>query len=395
MNRYVPVTVILATVMLAASFAYALSDESDAAATTCTIEGTVTDTSSEAIEGLAVKITSGTTTYAGTVDDTTYSVSGIPAEDDLDSLTITFFKLGMTVSTIPSGYYKDNEDGSYTLKLDGVTPVTSGSVDTYDITSESVIMTETTFSAYLMIEDSSGNLPLSRMAITLSNSISGYSETVMTGTDGSFTFHPSTLYNLRLSANASEQGYSFLGGLYFATAVSDDVIVFNLKGSNPDLGIPSYEIKSELKDGVKQYSLTEDYPFLVGYSTGLIRITVTDNGGNTLQGVSVRLNSDDSSQKYIEDTDENGVAEFSNVRIGKYEVNVKVGGFEEYTSQVDISKGTNPSQTMELSSKKEQDFFGMNFSHFMMILGVAIGLILVLISFLMYSGRLKSRLEED
>ena len=395
MNRYVPVTVILATVMLAASFAYALSDESDAAATTCTIEGTVTDTSSEAIDGLAVKITSGTTTYAGTVDDTTYSVSGIPAEDDLDSLTITFFKLGMTVSSIPSGYYKDNEDGSYTLKLDGVTPVTSGSVDTYDITSESVIMTETTFSAYLMIEDSSGNLPLSRMAITLSNSISGYSETVMTGTDGSFTFHPSTLYNLRLSANASEQGYSFLGGLYFATAVSDDVIVFNLKGSNPDLGIPSYEIKSELKDGVKQYSLTEDYPFLVGYSTGLIRITVTDNGGNTLQGVSVRLNSDDSSQKYIEDTDENGVAEFSNVRIGKYEVNVKVGGFEEYTSQVDISKGTNPSQTMELSSKKEQDFFGMNFSHFMMILGVAIGLILVLISFLMYSGRLKSRLEED
>ena len=395
MNRYVPVTVILATVMLAASFAYALSDESDAAATTCTIEGTVTDTSSEAIEGLAVKITSGTTTYAGTVDDTTYSVSGIPAEDDLDSLTITFFKLGMTVSSIPSGYYKDNEDGSYTLKLDGVTPVTSGSVDTYDITSESVIMTETTFSAYLMIEDSSGNTPLSRIAITLSNSISGYSETVMTGTDGSFTFHPSTLYNLRLSANASEQGYSFLGGLYFATAVSDDVIVFNLKGSNPDLGIPSYEIKSELKDGVKQYSLTEDYPFLVGYSTGLIRITVTDNGGNTLQGVSVRLNSDDSSQKYIEDTDENGVAEFSNVRIGKYEVNVKVGGFEEYTSQVDISKGTNPSQTMELSSKKEQDFFGMNFSHFMMILGVAIGLILVLISFLMYSGRLKSRLEED
>ena len=395
MNRYVPVTVILATVMLAASFAYALSDESDAAATTCTIEGTVTDTSSGAIEGLAVKITSGTTTYAGTVDDTTYSVSGIPAEDDLDSLTITFFKLGMTVSSIPSGYYKDNEDGSYTLKLDGVTPVTSGSVDTYDITSESVIMTETTFSAYLMIEDSSGNTPLSRIAIPLSNSISGYSETVMTGTDGSFTFHPSTLYNLRLSANASEQGYSFLGGLYFATAVSDDVIVFNLKGSNPDLGIPSYEIKSELKDGVKQYSLTEDYPFLVGYSTGLIRITVTDNGGNTLQGVSVRLNSDDSSQKYIEDTDENGVAEFSNVRIGKYEVNVKVGGFEEYTSQVDISKGTNPSQTMELSSKKEQDFFGMNFSHFMMILGVAIGLILVLISFLMYSGRLKSRLEED
>ena len=395
MNRCIPVAAVLTVVIFTALFACFHSDGSDASDETVTIKGTVTDSSSEALTGVVVKITSGTTTYTGTVSETTFTVSDIPASDEFASPTITFYCSGMAVSTAYPTYYINSENGGYTLNLDAVVPSVSAGIKTYDFTDHAVVMAPMTFSAYLMIEDSSGNLPLSDFSVTLSNSTIGYSETSTTDAHGLFIFHPPTPYNLKLIANTTDQGYSFLGGLYFAKEISDDVVLFNLKGSNPDLGIPAYEIASTVEEGVKKYALDTDYPFLVGYSTGIIKVTVTDASGNTLQGVSVRLNSSNSSQKYIEDTDENGVAEFSNIKIGKYDVTVKVGGFEEYNTQVDISKGTNPPISMNLSSRAEQDFFGMNFSHFMMILGVAIGLILVVLSFLMYSGRLKPRLEED
>jgi len=395
MNRYVPVAAVLAAVVFAASFACFLSDGSDAADETVTIKGTVTDSSSEALTGVTVKIISGTTIHAATIDGTTYTVTNIPATEDLDALTIMFLCENMAVSSAPTDYYKDNENGRYTLLLDTATQSTSGNVTTFDLTDLPVTMIQMTFSAYLMVEDSSGNLPLPDVVITLSNSLLEYSESTTTDANGNFMFHPPSQYNLKLVAELYDQGYAFLGGLYFAKDISDDTIIFNLKGSNPDLGIPSYEIKADAGEGYKHYTISADYPFLVGYSTGILKITVTDSAGNTLQGVSVRLNSSDSSQKYIEDTDENGVAEFTNVKTGAYNMTIKVGGFEEYETNLNIQKGDNTPITTNLSSRAEQDFFGMNFGHFMMILGVAIGLVLVILSFLMYSGHLKSRLEED
>ena len=77
-------------------------------------------------------------------------------------------------------------------------------------------------------------------------------------------------------------------------------------------------------------------------------------------------------------TDKNGTLTIHNVRTGTYIVSANVGGFESFESEpVEIMKGSNPLPLIVLEQIEERSFFGMNLSHFLMVLGIAACVIMV------------------
>ncbi len=391
MNGYVPAAVVIVALFAAAAFVCIDSDGSDAD-TTYTVTGLVTDgnTTPGGVSGVEVTIATTSDSESSTTDSNgAFSVTGLTANTDL---SIKFYTSGMAV-TYAGSIFTAKGDGTYALNLSGLTPV--GGV--YDISAYTVTMKEISLSMYLMEMGSEGNTAVSGASVTLKSSAFNYSETVTTESDGLFTFKPCSLYNLELSVDAGAKGYTILTDLlFFGSATGDGNLLMNIKGSNTSLGIHGYEFTyTTSTEGVREYVLDSSYPILVATSTGTVDVTVCDSSGNTLQGATVTLYSTDSSDKYIEETDENGVASIPGVVIGVYDISVEVGGFKEYEDQLTVTKGDNNTLSVDMISRTEQDFFGMNFSHFMMILGVAVGVFLMIFSYLMFSGHLRPRLEEE
>ncbi len=386
MNGYATAAAIIAAVFFAAAFVCVMPGSD--ADVTYSVEGMVQDSGGNGIEGVRVTISSHPDTTAA---DGSFKIMGLESVADL---TATFYIQGMAVTNVPT-MFTDNKDGTYDLNL---SDLPHDADNNYDITATPIAMTKISFTAYLMELNSDGNTPLAGTKLNLSaDTLTSDVLSTVTGVDGKFTFTPCSLYNLTLSIDPEDKkGYSILSDLlYFGTSTQDGSLVFSIKGVNTSLGINNYEFQSTVVDGVRSYTLPESFPILVAGSTGTVSFKVYDSNGNTLQGATVTLTSVDSSDKYIEESKENGVATFTNVVIGDYEVEIKVGGFEEYESTTHVTKGLNDGKNVEMSVKEEQDFFGMNFSHFMMIIGVVIGVILVVVSYLMFSGHLKPRLEEE
>jgi len=385
MKRFVPVAVMMAALMLTVTLFSAVSDDSDAAG--ITIEGRIVDDQSANVPGVKVTITSGTSVLSDTTDAAgEFSIAGVPSTT---GLTIVINWSEGIVLSAPS-YMSDNKNGSYSLNVS--TAPSSGDVYTIgDIT-----MIKATFTAYLMELDTSGNLPIADTTVTVSNSVIGSEASGTTDADGKFTVALSSIYNLSLSFDI--EGYYPTTGLFFMKFTSTGTVDFSLSGgSNADLGIPSYSIPYEdSATHVRAYSLASSYPLVLSRSTGTVTSFVYNSDGVALQRAEISLTSlTNSSLTYSGVTDGNGKFTIENVVTGDYRMTVKVPGYKELKdSDVSIVKGTNALTNTVLTSQSEQTFFGMSPSHFMMLLGVTIGIILMLTSYLIYSGHLRPKLDD-
>ena len=386
MKRFVPVAVMMAALVLTVALFSAVSDDSDAAG--ITVEGRVIDDQSAALEGVKVTITSGTTNLSDTTDSTgKFSIVNVPSTTGLTAAID--WSEGIVLSA--PAYMSDNKNGSYSLNV-STAPNTDDVYNIGDIT-----MMKATFTAYLMELDTSGNIPIANTAVTVTNSVIGSSASGITDSTGEFTVALSSIYNLSLSFDI--EGYYPTTGLFFMQFTSTGTVDFSLTGgSNTDLGIPSYSIPYEdSADHVREYSLVSAYPIVLSRSTGTVTSYVYDSEGVALQRAEISLTSlTNSSLTYSGETDGNGKFTIENVVTGEYRMTVKVPGYKEYKySEVGIVKGTNTLANTVMTSQSEQTFFGMSPSHFMMLLGVGIGIILMLTSYLIYSGHLRPKLDDE
>ena len=386
MKRFVPVAVMMAALVLTVTLFSAVSDDSNAAG--ITVEGRIVDDQSAALEGVKVTITSGTSNLSDTTDSAgKFSIANVPSTT---GLTIAIDWSEGIVLSAPA-YMSDNKNGSYSLNV-STAPNTDDVYDIGDIT-----MMKATFTAFLMELDTSGNVPIANTAVTVTNSVIGSSASGTTDSAGKFTVALSSIYNLSLSFDI--EGYYPTPGLFFMQFTSTGTVDFSLTGgSNTDLGIPSYSIPYEdSADHVREYSLVSAYPIVLSRSTGTVTSYVYDSEGVALQRAEISLTSlTNSSLTYSGETDGNGKFTIENVVTGEYRMTVKVPGYKEYKySEVGIVKGTNTLANTVMTSQSEQTFFGMSPSHFMMLLGVGIGIILMLTSYLIYSGHLRPKLDDE
>jgi len=274
----------------------------------------------------------------------------------------------------------------------------SGALDetTYDISSYPVTMIDTYLTAYLMEDSSSGNVPLADTTVVVMDSYKHVS-TVTTDEEGMFTAAIGSTYGLRVAV--VKDGYTVISQFFIKTLADSDYTWgrIYLNGSDSSINL-SYNMMTPVdEDGVRTYTIPENYPVLVAVSTGTVSMFVYDANDQALQGATVTLTLiSDTSRKYAGDTDKNGYVSISDVSTGEYSMSVQVGGFETVTTDsVNITRGANLLPDTVMTEKSEFNIFGVNIGHLMMLFGMAFGLILVVLSFILYSRRNKGlKIEE-
>ena len=380
--RSVPLAMIAAVMMAAIALVPVISDESDAAGTDIT--GTVKEGTSP-LAGVIVSVTLGSTVMsATTANDGTFTIAEFPATTG--NATVTFEIEGKMVDTgsLPASL-TDARTGGFTLNLASSAGVIGD-----------VLMMNASLSGYLMMQGTGENEPLTNVPVTISNSLmKNVKTTGTTDSEGKFVIPIMTTCDLSLMIDL--EGYYPSNGLFFMTFNDSGAVTFSLSGSAPDLGIASYSIPYVDSAGGRVYELSDDYPIIMSTATGTVTGIVKDSDGQALQRAEVTLTSVNTpSLSFTATTDDAGKFSIDSVVTGEYKMTVEVPGFKDYTADgISIIKGQNPELSATMTSVSPQDFFGMSPSHFMMILGVFIGIILMIASYLIYSGHVRPKLEDE
>lgn len=316
-----------------------------------------------------------------------YEISGVPRNA---SLGISFAYPGMTVSKWYSSIMSANQDSdAFSLTLPRVL------LGKCDLSSYPVTMKNTSLEIRLMNESSTGNIPLADTSVTITDAF-GQSSTGTTDTNGWVTLRIGSVYGLSLTAEYPD-GYSFIPGIFFMDVTNvggTQQVVFDLEGTYDDLGA-TYSIPVTDYTNGRIYTIGD--PILMSASTATVSITVRDSDGTPLEGATVILQHTEKQEiRYTAITDRNGMASFDAVTTTAYTLTVEVNGFDTYYGgTVEVVKGAIPLPDAVMTPKTVSTWFGINLGHIMMIMGIIIGIILAIISILLFTRHLHGNLEEE
>ncbi|AGI48518.1 hypothetical protein TALC_01552 [Thermoplasmatales archaeon BRNA1] len=419
MSRWYAIFAVLA-VVIAAGYVLTDSDDSEAVDPEYTFVFKLVDDATIPGPG---NITSATITITDSADNIAkstftapniYTVKGI--KDISDDLIVEISCPGYTIKQdieglTPSTDVTDETDLFIIDKDDlGTAKITYNSTtETYTLVAN-VVLSKTFFSLYVM--DSETGLPVPSGTVvsiedshknTLSSSTDakGFVSVGIGSQKGSFTM------------TVDLNGYTAVPGIDFMTVKSDGSITFALKGTikyQENVASTTYEILPGTPalnaDGSKTYTyaLAENKPLKMSSSSGTLTIKATMSNGTTgIVDANVTVINAITGVEVTENTNSNGIVVFS-LPSGKYYFVIDVGGFEHYDSRedktlendgyIDVRMGSQTA-TPIMTEKTSATFFGMNMGHTLMLIGVVIGLILALLSYMLYTRRFRSELSEE
>ncbi len=222
---------------------------------------------------------------------------------------------------------------------------------------------------YVVSTEPEGNIPLVGVEVTIIyNNITSplYSDT----TDSNGEFSVEVPYNTNLQIKFTLNGYT-LRSCPNITEGTSGYYVLDLTGITPI-------------DDV--YSITSDasglQPAIMSQSSAMVKGTISYSGGY-VQGATVTMVSTDGSIEYETKTNSKGVFTFEECESGTYKMTITCGGFETYGPEtITITEGINE-YNATLISKENQQFFGLDLIHLMMIFGILFGILISLTMFIL------------
>lgn len=230
-----------------------------------------------------------------------------------------------------------------------------------------------------------GPEPLGDIKVTLN--ISGKIErtnSVWSDSEGKFVFTLPTMIpeECYVTLLFSYSGYSVFGAPACMTSIGGEEF--------------SIDYESILTDKVYNITPSDDarHYILLGSAETPVFITVT-GANNKLQRASVTMTNLDSGDSYLGGTDTQGSVEFMKVQIGTYSVDVECNGFKDYSTIIEITRNSSNNFTLELTENGSSTIFGMVSYHFMMFIGVVLGLIFVLTGYLLCIKAWRPKLDSE
>ncbi len=131
----------------------------------------------------------------------------------------------------------------------------------------------------------------------------------------------------------------------------------------------SYQLGSDLDHGILLILGQENLEFTVKGTDRFLRNAM------------INLEDDDSHQEFSGETGDNGKYVFTNLPYGVYNLKVTCNGYKAWYEQITVNGQATHSVTM--IEKEIPTFYGMTTYHALMLVGVAAGLILFTISYIM------------
>ncbi len=132
----------------------------------------------------------------------------------------------------------------------------------------------------------------------------------------------------------------------------------------------TYQLGSDLYHGIVLILGHEDVEFTVKGTDRFLRNAM------------ITLEDKDSSQEFSGETQSDGKYTFTNLPYGIYRIKVSCNGYQSVTED-NVTFNGQTTHSVTMVEKEIPTFYGMTTYHALMMLGVAVGLILVLISYIM------------
>ena len=161
------------------------------------------------------------------------------------------------------------------------------------------------------------------------------------------------------------------------------------------LSITTWSASSE--DNVRECLITSSTAdglncFTMATTTGTVTVYV-NYGGQGVRGANIEISADDGRSIHGK-TDGSGGCTISGLTIGAYTIKVSADGFESEKKDIVVTKGTATS-IFEMTEKTHTTYLGMDLVHFLMFIGIILGLSLALCARILYHRVGRTKIDEE
>ena len=161
------------------------------------------------------------------------------------------------------------------------------------------------------------------------------------------------------------------------------------------LSITTWSASSE--DNVRECLITSSTAdglncFTMATTTGTVTVYV-NYGGQGVRGANIEISADDGRSIHGK-TDGSGGCTISGLTIGAYTIKVSADGFESEKKDIVVTKGTATS-IFEMTEKTHATYLGMDLVHFLMFIGIILGLSLALCARILYHRVGRTKIDEE
>lgn len=161
------------------------------------------------------------------------------------------------------------------------------------------------------------------------------------------------------------------------------------------LSITTWSASSE--DNVRECLITSSTAdglncFTMATTTGTVTVYV-NYGGQGVRGANIEISTDDGRSIHGK-TDGSGGCTISGLTIGAYTIKVSADGFESEKKDIVVTKGTATS-IFEMTEKTHTTYLGMDLVHFLMFIGIILGLSLALCARILYHRVGRTKIDEE
>ncbi|WP_400255964.1 carboxypeptidase-like regulatory domain-containing protein [Methanomethylophilus alvi] len=132
--------------------------------------------------------------------------------------------------------------------------------------------------------------------------------------------------------------------------------------------------------------------FTMATTTGTVTVYV-NYGGQGVRGANIEISADDGRSIHGK-TDGSGGCTISGLTIGAYTIKVSADGFESEKKDIVVTKGTATS-IFEMTEKTHATYLGMDLVHFLMFIGIILGLSLALCARILYHRVGRTKIDEE
>lgn len=132
--------------------------------------------------------------------------------------------------------------------------------------------------------------------------------------------------------------------------------------------------------------------FTMATTTGTVTVYV-NYGGQGVRGANIEISADDGRSIHGK-TDGFGGCTISGLTIGAYTIKVSADGFESEKKDIVVTKGTATS-IFEMTEKTHATYLGMDLVHFLMFIGIILGLSLALCARILYHRVGRTKIDEE
>ena len=161
------------------------------------------------------------------------------------------------------------------------------------------------------------------------------------------------------------------------------------------LSITTWSASSE--DNVRECLITSSTAdglncFTMATTTGTVTVYV-NYGGQGVRGANIEISADDGRSIHGK-TDGSGGCTISGLTIGAYTIKVSADGFESEKKDIVVTKSTATS-IFEMTEKTHATYLGMDLVHFLMFIGIILGLSLALCARILYHRVGRTKIDEE